>query len=82
MLWEYKGDRGIRQARKHMTWYAKGFPGAAELRGQLCNIETVEQGCALIDRALEHIAITADSDINGFSGLAANVESESLAVVG
>ncbi|MER3589262.1 MAG: tRNA dihydrouridine synthase DusB, partial [Mastigocladus sp. ERB_26_1] len=28
-LWEYKGDRGILQARKHMTWYAKGFVGAA-----------------------------------------------------
>ena len=24
-LYEYKGDRGVRQARKHMTWYAKGF---------------------------------------------------------
>lgn len=51
-LWEYKGDRGIRQARKHMTWYAKGFPGAAELRGQLCLIETVEQGLALLETAI------------------------------
>ncbi|MGK7919875.1 MAG: tRNA dihydrouridine synthase DusB, partial [Trichodesmium sp.] len=33
-LWEYKGDRGIRQARKHLTWYSKGFPGAGELRGK------------------------------------------------
>jgi tRNA-dihydrouridine synthase B len=48
-LWEYKGDRGVRQARKHMTWYAKGFPGAAELRGQLCLIEDVQQGLNLID---------------------------------
>lgn len=54
-LWEYKGDRGVRQARKHMTWYAKGFPGAAELRGQLCLIETVEQGLALIDQAIEQL---------------------------
>jgi tRNA-dihydrouridine synthase B len=52
MLWEYKGDRGVRQARKHMTWYAKGFPGAAELRGQLCRIETVDQGLALLEQAL------------------------------
>jgi tRNA-dihydrouridine synthase B len=55
LLWEYKGDRGIRQARKHMTWYAKGFAGAAELRDQLCQIESVDAGCALIDGAIEQL---------------------------
>lgn len=55
MLWEYKGDRGVRQARKHMTWYAKGFNGAADLRGQLSTIENVQQGLDLIDRAIEHL---------------------------
>lgn len=54
-LWEYKGDRGVRQARKHMTWYAKGFTGAAELRGQLSVIETVEQGLSIIDKAIETV---------------------------
>jgi tRNA-dihydrouridine synthase len=56
MLWEYKGDRGVRQARKHMTWYAKGFAGAADLRGQLSTIENVQQGLDLIDRAIERLA--------------------------
>lgn len=56
-LWEYKGDRGIRQARKHMTWYAKGFPGAGELRGQLAKVETVEQGCDLIDKVIENLVV-------------------------
>ncbi|MFN6535226.1 MAG: tRNA dihydrouridine synthase DusB [Nostoc sp. EkiNYC01] len=51
-LWEYKGDRGVRQARKHMTWYAKGFVGAAELRGQLSVVETVDQGLTMIDQAI------------------------------
>ncbi|NET38301.1 MAG: tRNA dihydrouridine synthase DusB [Cyanothece sp. SIO1E1] len=55
MLWEYKGDRGICQARKHMTWYAKGFAGAAELREKLCRIETVEQGCRLIDGMIDRL---------------------------
>ena len=55
-LWEYKGDRGVRQARKHMTWYAKGFVGAADLRGQLSVIETVSQGVELIDQAIEKLA--------------------------
>ncbi|MEH2144458.1 tRNA dihydrouridine synthase DusB [Nostoc sp.] len=55
-LWEYKGDRGVRQARKHMTWYAKGFVGAAELRGQLSVVERVDQGLAMIDQAIEKLA--------------------------
>jgi tRNA-dihydrouridine synthase B len=55
MLYEYKGDRGVRQARKHMTWYAKGFAGAAELRGQLSVIENVHQGIELIDRAIDRL---------------------------
>jgi tRNA-dihydrouridine synthase len=55
-LWEYKGDRGVRQARKHLTWYAKGFTGAADLRGQLSLVETVQQGLDLIDKAIEKIS--------------------------
>jgi nifR3 family TIM-barrel protein len=54
-LWEYKGDRGVRQARKHMTWYAKGFTGAAELRGQLSTIETLQQGLQLIDQGIDRL---------------------------
>jgi nifR3 family TIM-barrel protein len=62
MLWEYKGDRGIRQARKHMTWYSKGFIGAAELRGQLSIIEDVYQGVELLDRAIAGLMETAPFD--------------------
>ena len=51
-LWDYKGDRGIQQARKHMTWYAKGFEGAAELRDHLCRINSVEEGVRLIQQAI------------------------------
>ena len=52
MLWEYKGVRGVQQARKHMTWYVKGFPGANELRDKLARIASVEEGCELIDGAI------------------------------
>ncbi len=61
-LWEYKGDRGIRQSRKHMTWYAKGFAGAAELRRQLAVIEMVEQGVELIDRAIAQLEAGIQED--------------------
>ena len=55
-LWEYKGDRGIFQARKHLAWYCKGFWGAAQLRDQLSRLESVEQGEALIEQAIVHLA--------------------------
>jgi len=60
-LWEYKGERGIRQSRKHMTWYAKGFVGAAELRGKLALIETVEQGLETIDRTISRLGDYANT---------------------
>jgi len=59
-LHEYKGDRGIRQARKHMTWYAKGFAGAATLRGQLCLVENLQQGLDLIDGAIDRLSELQD----------------------
>ena len=52
-LWGYKGKRGIYQARKHLSWYCKGFPGASELRDQVSRIETVEEGYGLLDKAIE-----------------------------
>ncbi|AFY58221.1 putative TIM-barrel protein, nifR3 family [Rivularia sp. PCC 7116] len=56
-LWEYKGNRGIYQARKHMAWYAKGFEGAAELRQQFNQVETVLEGEKLINLAIENLMI-------------------------
>ncbi len=63
MLWEYKGIRGIRQARKHMAWYAKDFAGAAELRDRLCQMNSVEQGCQLIDQTIAQIQSQAQPHI-------------------
>lgn len=54
-LWEYKGKKGIFQARKHLTWYCKDFNGAAHLREQLSLIETVEEGLNLIDQTMEKL---------------------------
>ncbi len=68
-LWEYKGDRGVRQARKHMTWYAKGFSGAADLRGKLSVINTVTEGLDIIDRAIANLAnesVLIDEDLLAF----------------
>ena len=51
-LWEYKGQRGIYQSRKHLAWYCKGFAGAAELRDRLSQIESLEQGYKILDSAI------------------------------
>ncbi len=34
MLIHYGRETGVRMARKHIGWYAKGFPGAAEFRAR------------------------------------------------
>ena len=54
-LWDYKGQRGIIQSRKHMAWYCKGFSGAAELREQVSRIETLEQGYELLEQAIRKL---------------------------
>ncbi len=63
-LYLHKGDRGILQARKHLTWYATGFTGAAELRTQLQTIDTVAEGVDLLDRQIERFTtlIVAERD--------------------
>lgn len=56
----YKGYRGICQARKHMTWYVKGFSGAADLREKLCRIESVLEGEALLSAAIAQLEANGD----------------------
>ncbi|MEN9218611.1 MAG: tRNA dihydrouridine synthase DusB, partial [Gloeomargarita sp. DG_2_bins_126] len=51
-LWEYKGEAGLRQARKHLAWYAREFPGAAQLRQAVAQFQTLEEGLALLDGVL------------------------------
>lgn len=51
-LWEYRSDRGIYQSRKHLAWYAKGFPGASQLRDNLSQIKSLEEGLTLLDAAI------------------------------
>jgi len=51
------GERvGIRSFRKHATWYTKGFPDSAALRGRLIAIDSLAELAAIladVDPALE-----------------------------
>lgn len=38
-----KGEVGKFEMRKHLAWYVKGFPGAAELRQKLVRAESLEE---------------------------------------
>lgn len=43
LMLEHKGPRGIIEMRKHLLWYFKGFPNAADLRKALSQVESLPQ---------------------------------------
>jgi tRNA-dihydrouridine synthase B len=43
MLVHYGSELGVRNARKHLGWYAKGFPGAAEFRARVMTLTDPER---------------------------------------
>ncbi|HIK37961.1 MAG TPA: tRNA dihydrouridine synthase DusB [Geminocystis sp. M7585_C2015_104] len=55
-LWEYKGQRGILQARKHLAWYCEGFPGASQWRDRLSRVNSLEEGLSLLDALIESLS--------------------------
>lgn len=51
---ELKGDYlGIRQSRKHIAWYLKGFKGAASLRNEAGHVSSMEEIKSLIQKVLD-----------------------------
>lgn len=51
---ELKGEYlGIRQSRKHIAWYLKGFKGAASLRNEAGHVSSVEEIKSLIQKVLD-----------------------------
>lgn len=46
---EYKGEKhGITEARKHLTWYIKGFKGASTIRNRCGYINSLDELYALV----------------------------------
>lgn len=48
LMLEYKGQRGITEARAQLAWYMKGFPGAAGLRARAVTVASAEDIAELI----------------------------------
>ena len=43
LIWKDKRELGMFEIRKHLCWYVKGFPGAAELRKKLVLAKSVAE---------------------------------------
>jgi tRNA-dihydrouridine synthase B len=41
LMEKFKGKQGILEMRKHLCWYVKGMPGAAEWRKEFVKVETL-----------------------------------------
>jgi tRNA-dihydrouridine synthase B len=50
MLSHFGTEAGLRMARKHLSWYSRGLPGAAEFRAAVNGLAEVAAVLALIDR--------------------------------
>ena len=51
---EFKGDYiGIREMRKHVSWYTKGMEGSAKLRDAVNRVESYEELKELLDSVLD-----------------------------
>lgn len=58
MLLEYKGDyTGIREMRKHATWYTGGYRNSSKLRAKINEVESYEELKALFDEVLSYTDI-------------------------
>ena len=50
---EYKGDYlGIREMRKHVSWYTSGIPNSAKLRGEINAVESYEELKSLLEEKI------------------------------
>ncbi|WP_080796603.1 tRNA dihydrouridine synthase DusB [Corynebacterium pacaense] len=75
LLVRHDGEvKGIRDLRKHMGWYLRGFPVGGELRADLARISTIDELRRLITPIADSTAIAEDAEgPRGRKGSAAKV---------
>ncbi len=63
LLIEHMGaHKGIRDMRKHIAWYLKGFPVGSELRRSLGLVSSLDELDELLAQLDEHIPFPAEAD--------------------
>ena len=56
----YGIERGLRVARKHISWYTKGLVGSASFRHAMNQLETVAEQRAAIDQFFASLGHTGE----------------------
>jgi nifR3 family TIM-barrel protein len=63
LLQEHMGpDKGIRDMRKHIAWYLKGFPVGPEVRRRLGLVTSIDEMDELLAGLDPHLVFPADAD--------------------
>lgn len=52
----YGEDRGVRVARKHISWYTKGLAGSAAFRHGMNQLQTCREQLAAVDEFFSHLS--------------------------
>ena len=53
LIVEHKGEyTGIREARKHMSWYIKGMYNAAKFKNEICSAVTYNEMKSILENVL------------------------------
>ncbi len=51
MLIDLKGETiAVKEMRKHLAWYLKGMPGAAQMRSEIFSLATLQEVLTMLDR--------------------------------
>ena len=52
----YGRDRGVKVARKHISWYTKGLAGSASFRHAMNQLPGIEEQLAAVNRFFDQLA--------------------------
>ncbi|GAB3129538.1 tRNA dihydrouridine synthase DusB [Tsukamurella serpentis] len=55
-------DKGMREIRKHVAWYLRGFPAGGELRTRLATVKTLADLRALLDTLDPRVPFPKDAE--------------------
>lgn len=64
LLADYRGEvTGVKEMRRHLTDYVKGFPGASGYRSRLTSVSTLEEVHAILDEIAAYAATIQDENL-------------------
>lgn len=64
LLADYRGEvTGVKEMRRHLTDYVKGFPGASGYRSRLTSVSTLEEVHAILGEIAAYAASIQDQDL-------------------